>query len=103
MKPFIVVVQARCDIFNFKLTVTDGNYTIERTVVVTVKALETTAGTYYYHNDHLDTPQVMTNTNATVVWQANYTPFGQADVVVETVTNNIRFPGQYCKRHNLTY
>ncbi|NQY37122.1 MAG: RHS domain-containing protein [Alteromonadaceae bacterium] len=53
------------------------------------------AGTYYYHNDHLGTPQVMTDSNATVVWRANYDPFGKADIVVEKVTNNIRFPGQY--------
>ena len=53
------------------------------------------AGTYYYHNDHLGTPQVMTDSSSTVVWRANYTPFGKADIVVEMVTNNIRFPGQY--------
>jgi len=84
-------------IVSFKLIVTDGNYTVERTVIVAVRATETETmtGTFYYHNDHLGTPQVMTDTNGTIVWQANYTPFGQADVVVETVTNNIRFPGQY--------
>lgn len=31
----------------------------------------------------------------TVVWSADYRPFGQADVTVNTVTNNFRFPGQY--------
>jgi RHS repeat-associated protein len=50
---------------------------------------------YYYHNDHLGTPQVMTDKNADIVWQADYTPFGKANVVVETITNNIRLPGQY--------
>jgi RHS repeat-associated protein len=55
----------------------------------------TAAEIYYYHNDHLGTPQVMTDANADIVWQANYTPFGKADIVVEKVTNNIRFPGQY--------
>lgn len=68
--------------YSFKLTVSDGNYTVERTVVVAVKAPETTAATYYYHNDHLGTPQVITDTNANVVWQVNYTPFGEADIVV---------------------
>ena len=92
---FAAPSNAKNKVVSFKLTVTDGNYTVERTVVVAVKAPEATAGTYYYHNDHLGTPQVMTDTSATVVWQANYTPFGQADIVVETVTNNIRFPGQY--------
>jgi RHS repeat-associated protein len=30
-----------------------------------------------------------------VVWSADYLPFGQADVTVETVENNLRFAGQY--------
>jgi len=30
-----------------------------------------------------------------VVWQAAYLPFGQAQIVTGTVTNNLRFPGQY--------
>lgn len=92
---FTAPTNTKNKVYSFKLTVTDGNYNVERTVVVAVKASNTTAGTYYYHNDHLGTPQVMTDTSAAVVWQANYTPFGEADVVVETVTNNIRFPGQY--------
>ena len=50
---------------------------------------------YYYHNDHLGTPQKMTDINGSVVWSADYRPFGQADVTVNTVTNNFRFPGQY--------
>ena len=50
---------------------------------------------YYYHNDHLGTPQKMTDVNGAVVWSADYRPFGQADVTVDTVANNFRFPGQY--------
>jgi RHS repeat-associated protein len=50
---------------------------------------------YYYHNDHLGTPQKMTDMNGAVVWSADYRPFGQADVTVNTVVNNFRFPGQY--------
>ena len=82
-------------VYRFKLTVSDVINTVERTVVVAVKASETVAGTYYYHNDHLGTPQIMTNDSAAVVWEANYTPFGEADITVETVTNNLRFAGQY--------
>jgi RHS repeat-associated protein len=53
-------------------------------------------GTYYwYQNDHLGTPQKLTAQDGTVVWSAQYTAFGEADVQVETVTNNLRFPGQY--------
>jgi RHS repeat-associated protein len=49
---------------------------------------------YYFHLDHLGTPQVMTDDQGEVVWQADYLPFGQADVV-GTVENSFRFPGQY--------
>jgi len=38
---------------------------------------------------------VLTDDNQQVVWQAEYEPFGKATVTTETVTNNIRFPGQY--------
>jgi len=54
-----------------------------------------TGSVYYYHNDHLGTPQKMTDVNGAVVWSADYRPFGQADVTINTVTNNFRFPGQY--------
>ena len=50
---------------------------------------------YYYHNDHLGTPQLLTDENANIVWQANYAPFGKATLTIESITNNIRFPGQY--------
>jgi len=30
-----------------------------------------------------------------VVWKAAYLPFGEAQIITETVANNIRFPGQY--------
>jgi RHS repeat-associated protein len=47
------------------------------------------------HNDHLGTPQKMTDASGTVVWAADYKPFGEATVTVSTITNNLRFPGQY--------
>ncbi len=51
---------------------------------------------YYYHNDHLGTPQKMTSANGAVVWSATYGSFGKATVDgAATVTNNLRFPGQY--------
>jgi RHS repeat-associated protein len=51
--------------------------------------------TYFYHNDHLATPQKMTDSSGTVVWSADYKPFGEATVTGSTITNNLRFPGQY--------
>ena len=53
------------------------------------------ANTYYYHNDHLGTPLKLTDSTGTVVWSADYKPFGEATVTVSTTTNNLRFPGQY--------
>lgn len=51
---------------------------------------------YYYQNDHLGTPQIMTDDTNTVVWEADYMPFGEANVSPNSiVVNNFRFPGQY--------
>ncbi len=49
---------------------------------------------YFYHNDHLGTPQKITDASGNMVWQATYTAFGEA-TVTGSVTSNLRFPGQY--------
>jgi RHS repeat-associated protein len=55
------------------------------------------SGTYYfYHNDQLGTPQKITSANGAVVWAAKYETFGKSSIdSSSTVTNNLRFPGQY--------
>ncbi len=51
---------------------------------------------YFYHNDHLGTPQTMTDMNGEIVWGATYEAFGKATVDQESmIVNNLRFPGQY--------
>ncbi len=55
----------------------------------------TSTNIYSYHNDHLGTPRALTDENKNIVWQASYTPFGEAIQTIATVENNIRFPGQY--------
>jgi RHS repeat-associated protein len=51
---------------------------------------------YWYHNDHLMTPQMMTTSSGAVVWKAKYNSFGKATVDSSpTVDNPLRFPGQY--------
>jgi RHS repeat-associated protein len=50
---------------------------------------------YYYHNDHLGTSMLMTDENAATVWEGEYLPFGEPLTVTASVTNNLRFPGQY--------
>jgi len=50
---------------------------------------------FWYLNDHLGTPQKLVDSDGTVVWSAQYNAFGNATIHVETITNNLRFPGQY--------
>jgi RHS repeat-associated protein len=51
---------------------------------------------YCYGNDRLGTPQILTDSSNTVVWEAVYDPFGEADINPNsTVVSNFRFPGQY--------
>ena len=51
---------------------------------------------YYYQNDHLGTPMKLLNQSGVVVWSATYDSFGKATIdPASTVTNNLRFPGQY--------
>jgi len=56
---------------------------------------ETGSPDWLIHTDHLATPQKMTDSSGTIVWSADYKPFGEATITVSTITNNLRFPGQY--------
>jgi len=80
-------------------SLTDGTFVREylylggsRTAMVDVGSGEI----YYYQNNHLGTPQLMTDESNTVVWEAKYKPFGEAEVHPSSIVeNNFRFPGQY--------
>lgn len=51
---------------------------------------------YYSHTDHLGTVQLLTDTNGAVAWSGDYKPFGEVAInPASTITNNLRFPGQY--------
>ena len=50
---------------------------------------------HFYLNDHLGTPQQLAAKNGAKSWEAIYEAFGKATVTTSTVTNNLRFPGQY--------
>ena len=50
---------------------------------------------YFYHNDHLGTPQKLTAQNGMVAWSATYSAFGEATIDTEHIRNPLRFPGQY--------
>jgi RHS repeat-associated protein len=51
---------------------------------------------YFYHNDHLGTPQKVTDTQGRLSWEASYLSFGSADIFSDlSFPNMLRFPGQY--------
>ena len=58
---------------------------------------------YAIHSDHLGTPQVVTDENKNVVWQASYTPFGEASISQASITLNLRFPGHYYDAETQTH
>ena len=53
------------------------------------------AATYFYHTDHLGTPQALTDKNQQVIWQSEQEPFGEVTATTNAVEQNLRFPGQY--------
>lgn len=63
--------------------------------------VEDAAGPYSLHADHLQTPRLLTNSAAQIVWGARYPAYGNAvlqqnpDGNGTAITLNLRFPGQY--------
>jgi RHS repeat-associated protein len=81
------------------LSVTDASGTTQREYIYFGNqqiAMFSNNTLYYIHNDHLNTPQVVTNQSQQVVWMGNYEPFGK---LAANQSNSIeifsRFPGQY--------
>ncbi len=54
---------------------------------------------YAIHSDHLGTPRSVTDKHKNIIWQASYSPFGEAEITQPTYHRsfvlNLRFPGQY--------
>ena len=68
---------------------------IEGTIDTALFSYEPKSPDGMIHPDHLGTLQKMTDSSGTVVWSAYSKAFGEATVTVSTITNNLRFPGQY--------
>uniref|UniRef100_UPI003D0B6BA4 RHS repeat domain-containing protein n=1 Tax=Gynuella sp. TaxID=2969146 RepID=UPI003D0B6BA4 len=50
---------------------------------------------YYVHNDHLNTPRILTDQNQAKVWEVQTTPFGEVSEEITTGITNLKgFPGQ---------
>ncbi len=75
----------------------DTGNTIREYVYLNGAPLAAIDGTAIYtiHNDHLGTPQVLTDSAKNIVWKADYAPFGNVDITTQAITFNLRFPGQY--------
>jgi RHS repeat-associated protein len=63
--------------------------------IALVANVDTSPSLYFVHTDHLDRPIMMTDANKSIVWQADYNPFGGVNSITGSATNNLRFPGQY--------
>ena len=50
---------------------------------------------YFYHNDHLGTPQRMTKRDGAIVWSAKFSSFGKIQIKIDEIGSNLRFSGQY--------
>jgi RHS repeat-associated protein len=58
---------------------------------------------YYYHCDSLGRPCRLTDDAGGIVWAADYDGYGAAEVVVASVSNPLRAPGQYCDEETGLY
>ncbi len=54
-----------------------------------------TSELFFIHTDHLLRPQTMTDSTMTVVWDAEFLPFGEAESIAGLLDLRLRFPGQY--------
>lgn len=50
---------------------------------------------YFYHPDRLGTPRKVTDSSGTEVWSADLMPFGAELAASGSITQPLRFPGQY--------
>jgi len=57
-------------------------------------AKKTTAGLFFYHNDPAGTPMAMTNRNMAIIWEADYKPFGEEQIITALKENNRMFVGK---------
>ncbi len=91
-----------------KVTDNQGAESTSTAVTVTVNAAVAST-LYYIHTDHLNTPRVITNQAAQVVWRWDNTdPFGgsppdENPSGLGNFTCNLRLPGQYFDRETNTH
>ena len=50
---------------------------------------------YFYHTDIIGLPRRISDKNGNIVWESDYSAFGKTFITINSIQNNIRFPGQY--------
>ncbi len=68
--------------------------TIDRPIAV-VDGVNAAPATYYVHTDHLHRPIRMSNAAKSIVWSAEYQPWGAVQSLSGALTLDLRFPGQW--------
>ena len=69
--------------------------TIDRPIAVVDGVDTATPATYYVHTDHLYRPIRMTTAAKSIVWSAEYQPWGAVQSLSGALTLDARFPGQW--------
>lgn len=75
------------------------------TPLIALVASQANAATelFFIHNDHLGTPQVVTDQNQVVVWAGHQKPFGEVDTGTNIISNDASFPGQHLDKETGYY
>jgi len=68
-----------------------------------VTDVTTTPVLYYIHADHLKAPQKITDAAKAIVWDGQFRPFGEERTITGTLTQNLRFPGQFFDAESLLH
>jgi len=77
-------------------TTIDYIYADGRPIAMFLPTSGGTSGTMYYiHDDRIGQPQFVTNSSQSVVWSTTYQPHGSSGLITGSITQNLRFPGQY--------
>lgn len=77
-----------------------GGILVESTAEI---SLGSDARPFWFIADHLGTAQMIADVDGKVVWQGEYRPFGEVEVVVDELENLFRFPGQVLDVENGLY
>lgn len=64
-------------------------------LVVCISSSFAHSETFYFHNNQLGAPEVVTDSDQNIVWKATYDPYGKAEIIESQIEQNIRLPGHY--------